>query len=134
MLSVPEYFKDLAIGATGLPRRNPGLLLEDIFHPRSPSPPTALLQLFSGGLRGAMTLARGRGLGWTTEEREREPEEVEPAVARGGGAAGGGDGRRRGRLASAGGGGGVSRAGRWKRERDGRGSPKKAQAGKFSPI
>ena len=104
MPSVPEYFKDLAIGATGLPRRNPGLLLEDIFRPRSPSPEAALLQLFSGGLRGAMTLAGGRGPDWMTEEREREPEEVEPAVAGGGGAAGGGGGRRRGRLASAGGG------------------------------
>ena len=110
MPSVPEYFKDLAIGATGLPRRNPGLLLEDIFRPRSPSPEAALLQLFSGGLRGAMTLAGGRGPDWMTEEREREPEEVEPAVAGGGGAAGGGGGRRRGRLASAGGGGAMREA------------------------
>ena len=62
---------------------------------------------------------------------------MEPIVAGGGGAAGGGSRRRRGRLASTGG-------GRWWRDGeaavasvglgDGRGSPKKAEAGKISPV
>ena len=91
MPSVPEYFKDLAIGATRLPRRNPRRLLEDIFRPRSPSPSAALQQWHQRGndLGGRQRSGLDNG-----REREREPEEVEPVVAGGRGTTSGGGGRR----------------------------------------